>query len=749
MKKAILFCITFLFFVSQGITQITEAEDLWGNKIDFDGLIQSGKTILIQPVSPANCGYCLIDGYFVETNYFGNNRKYGGENFYQCLFNPQLDIYSYTKHYRDSETPVLTYPVALHEFHQDGFPVILAFRSGKQILALPDGSLWPYDKQFQKLKKILWKSKETPFVPTSDMHFATRNIDENSNGTARVIIPDGDTAGFRIHNVFMKKFKNGEARYLSRITEEDKNCHLFFDGKFTSGLSGLFGNTSTPVTFDGDSVLVMDNYRFPLDDIGLTACFPNPYNPQRYVILSIRGENVKRRYYENSVDYVLYRNADSGSGNKVLAHGFFGKIAGKPWFFTDSLASLSPELKSFCAGVCKIPLKRPIIRHERKPGSPVVTENPTGITYTFGEKGCRFPATTTGNDGTLWIAWEEGGDILLTSLNQQGKQIMTTAECDNSDSYLPLLAASGNQVWIFYLNNRDGFYRLVGRSFDGIRFSDEILISDREPFDVFSADVNSDRRDNVVLAWAVWKANNRFLYTRTIRNNSPEPISPVKTLLSKGMGGYTDAWSPSLSLDGNGTVWGAWNQHYPSTLGVCAGTLSGESVSVTRLEEDMDNNENGGYPSTLTEKSGRRWIFYESFGWDVLNGESQKIRAVFSDPSSGKWSLPAILTADTALMMNQTPVCALMPDGRIVVVWSGRVLKPGNNWGLYLSWYDGAKWSLPKRITGNESASRAPKIVSGEDGTLWITYHSGIGTMMKVNVLKTNLDKIFGDAKKQ
>lgn len=47
------------------------AEDLWGNKINLSKYDKG--VVLIHPFSPADCGYCLIDGEFVKENYFKNN----------------------------------------------------------------------------------------------------------------------------------------------------------------------------------------------------------------------------------------------------------------------------------------------------------------------------------------------------------------------------------------------------------------------------------------------------------------------------------------------------------------------------------------------------------------------------------------------------------------------------------------------------------------------------------------------------
>lgn len=745
MKKTLILLTFSIALTLYGNCQGIVAEDLWGNKIEFEKLISAEKTIIIQPVSPANCGYCLIDGYFVEKNYFENNLKNGGQNFYQCLFNPQLDVFAYTKHYRDFKTTVLTYPPSLHEFHLDGFPTLLAFRSGEQIIKLPEGSLWPYAGQYQKLKKILWENHDPQLIPVSDIHFAMSNIFENSNMTARVIVPGGDSVRYKRYENFLKRGSNGYVRYFDQLSDEDKLCHLYFEGKFTRELYRLLKNTGIPLRFVGDSVLGIGNYRLPLDSIGVSACFPNPFNLQTYFILNVQGQHVQRRYYENYVDFTIYKDSDTASGSDVLIHGFFAKYPGKSWIFADSLFFTSPDLKKYCAGVCRIPRAIPSIRHEKKIESPVIRSDSLGTHYTLGNNGSRFPSASIDEEGIVWIAWDEGGDILLNSVNRPGKQFRSSVECDNSDSYLPLLATTGNLVWIFYLNNRDGFYRLVGKSFDRIRLSDEILISDCEPFDVFSADVTGDKRGNVVLAWSVWKANNRYLFSRAIKNKSLEPIKPIKTLQSKGMGDYTNAWYPSLSVDENHRVWGAWNQHYPATLGVCAGNLDGDAVSVTRLEDDMDRSENGGYPNALTDQSGKRWIFYESSGWDILNDQSQKIKASGFDSETGKWSLPVILTMDTITQMNQTPASAVDSTGKIWVVWSGRGATPDKNWGLYISRFNGLFWSFPKLITDDNISSRAPKIVIGKDGTIWIAYHSGTGEEMKIKVLKTSQDKLFPD----
>ncbi len=164
------------------------AEDLWGSKIELSDYTK-GLT-LIQPFSPSNCGYCLKDGRFIRENYFRNNEGMG-HNFLQCLFNPQLDIYAFIKHYRES-TPVLTFPPALHQYHLDGFPSMIAARDGSLIYS---GHLFPYEEIFRSLRSVLWPGKAVPMTPTSALAMAATLISNNFAGLAIKVYSDGDEAG--------------------------------------------------------------------------------------------------------------------------------------------------------------------------------------------------------------------------------------------------------------------------------------------------------------------------------------------------------------------------------------------------------------------------------------------------------------------------------------------------------------------------------------------------------------------------
>jgi len=104
---------------------VEKAEDIWGNEVDLAG---GNGLVVINPFSTSNCGYCLIDGDFVRENYCKRTIKYGGKFYYMCLFNPQIDIYSFMKHYR-KHAPVLNYPPSLHSIHRDSFPMAIVLKN--------------------------------------------------------------------------------------------------------------------------------------------------------------------------------------------------------------------------------------------------------------------------------------------------------------------------------------------------------------------------------------------------------------------------------------------------------------------------------------------------------------------------------------------------------------------------------------------------------------------------------------------
>jgi hypothetical protein len=711
---------------------VKTAEDLWGNRIGFDSLIHTSGNTVIQPFSPSNCGYCMMDGWFIEKNYFENNRLKGGVNFTQCLFNPQLDIYAFTRHYRDTLTPVLTYPPELHQYHQDGFPVILAFRDGRQVIKLPEGLLAPYDSSFEQLKMTLWNDTSIRFTPVSDLHFATRIIYENMNYSAICVLADGNKTGFDANNEFAARARCYQVKYLSQLTNEDLERDIIFEGRFNHDICKYIAAGNSPFRIVGDSVLCIGDYRLGMDTIGICACIPNPMVPSKYMVVNIRGMKVKKGFFDNSVDFTIYRFDSIANVAKVLVHGFFDKSSGDAWSFSDSLCISNLAQGKNCIRTCKLPETRFLPEHDVTFAKPGYKRTKEGEEFTYGNGSCRFPAITADDKGTAWVCWEENGDILLSSVDRKNPTRIAV-EHDKSYSYNPLVTFAGGKLWVFYLNDRDGFYRLYARCAEGSALSEPVLCSEILPCDAVTPSVVSTP-DGIVVAWTYWKSNFRFPFYRVIKNGVPGEVHGIAVAKSRFIEGYTNAWFTRLAVGPDGKAWGAWNQHYPAILGVCSGNLAEEAISVTRITDNMDDGEYGGYPCPVNDGKGRGWVFWESCPWDVLEGGTQKICYSTCDSDTGIWAASMPLPMPANVYMNQTPGAALLSDGRIMVVWSGRT--KNDDWALYYSCRENDLWSAPVKLTTGNEPARSPGIVADRESGAWITCHNGVGKNMKVKVIR-------------
>ena len=434
------------------------------------------------------------------------------------------------------------------------------------------------------------------------------------------------------------------------------------------------------------------------------------------------------------MDYVVYTDGDQGSSSKTLVHGYFHKPVDEGWVFSDSLSFPCSDLAKFCTGICRAPAKAKAIEHPCD--LPAVESKRTifGKRYTLGNSPGRFPSISIGDDTLYRVAWEAAGDIMVALDRPGGVPLQFAVEHDQSDSYDPQLLADGNNTWVFYLNNRDGFYRLYGKRFDGKQLSDELLFSAKEPADAMTPAVVKIAENDFILAWSVWKANFRYLFRREIKDGIMDSIRLIKTMPSKDLEGYTNAWYPTLAAGTDKRVWGAWNQHYPATLGVCAGDLTSLVTSVTRLAEKMDDSENGGYPSILVDEKNCPWVFTESFAWDMLADKAQQINAYRYDATTKQWTLPEKISVDTLTFYNQTPTAVRDRNGLLWVAWSARKRGDHGTWGIYISRQDGSSWAIPRLISDPSVCSRAPHLAAGGKNGLWVVYHEGTGNNMKIGL---------------
>ena len=734
MKKAFLLTVvTVILLASTDIKQEDNgksndliAEDLWGEKINFSQTIADEKPTVIVPFSSSNCGYCMLDGYFAEENYIKTNEAFGGSSFHMCLFNPQLDIYAFQKHYK-WQSKILTYPPKMNEFHETGFPSVLAFRNGKQVIH----DFYNYSK-FDTLNNILWNG-EMKITLTSDIKMASAICYENETTAAVLVFPKGMKIPEETIDMGLE-WDSYICKNIDSLSPEDLSKHLVFNSNYSYyEIAELFKNKDMPVKFENEKILI-GNYSFDYSRTGISFICPNPFNPEKYLSMTIWNGNRIYRYI-HYLDYIVFQSENGKSTG--LLYGHFDKSKKNKWEFSEERSFSGTDKIELCGKQCAVPQKKNFKENNTGEIGHSFEENEYGTLFTLGNKNCKFPSMVADKSGNIWTTWEENGDINLSCINADNNKIsFYKIESNASDSYNPKLAFSDEKVWVFYLNDKKHYYRLYAKTFDGLRVSDEIQISPSEPNDIVLPAVCSDKNGEITIVWSDWIANYRLLKTCKINNGAISGISDIKTCPPTYISDYTNAWYASICYDNTCQVWGAWNQHYPAIMGVYGGKLSDTAQTITQPSKLMDDRENGGYPCIFTDGS-KIYTVWESDGWDVTDDIRQKIKFSFFDDKTGKWSIGEQISLDEQTLLCQTPSGLVDKNGTLWVAYSGRPEGKNSVWGIYLSYKkQNSRWSKPVLISKINIHARHPEIKSDSNGNLWVSWHIGSGKNMKINVLK-------------
>ncbi|MBN3036739.1 MAG: hypothetical protein JW861_14230 [Bacteroidales bacterium] len=704
-----------------------QAEDLWGNPLRLDRAIGSEVPTVIIPFSTSNCGYCLQDGLFTEENYIRNNEQAGGHSFHMCLFNSQMDIYTFQKHFGWT-SPILTHPPALHQYHEDGFPTLLAFRNGNQLIK----EFYNYAK-YDTLKGLLWDN-QVRLHPAGPLQMATRMIYENESFDAVMIFPPGREIPDE-ETVHGRKWSAYTCIHADRMTEEDVQKHLFLrSGPDVGWLKSFFAGMEIPLTFDSGTFRIGE-YHFRTDSTAFYGWFPSPFHPEKYIVLSISSDYARNRRQNNYLDYLVY-TGNSPESARWLLYGHYAKSPGGQIIFSAGRSFSEVDPETYCERRCLPPGPKQIRMLETPDVTVAHSREGHRETWTLGNGKCRFPDIAAGDGGLCRVVWEEDGNILTARVVSGRKPMVYFAEHDDRDSYHPKVVADGNDDRIIYLSRMEGYYRLCYRSFDGSRFTDEVTLTGKMPVDVVTPEAAGDGRSHVTVAWCEWKANYRYLYYATLGNGIAGKAHEIFVAPPVYIDEYTNAWCPSLAYASDGAVWSAWNQHYPAGFGVFGGPLSDTALPVTRTAEKMDDRENGLYPDIFTDGT-KMYVVWESSAWEVYySGAQQEIKISEFDHEYHRWAPGRVITLPGVTQLNQTPAGVCDPEGNKYVVWSGRSITERTPWGIYLTVEKDGQWSDPELISRHGENARHPKITISADDHLWISWHSGTGTDMKVRLVR-------------
>jgi len=352
-------------------------------------------------------------------------------------------------------------------------------------------------------------------------------------------------------------------------------------------------------------------------------------------------------------------------------------------------------------------------------------EEKDGIqSWIVGEAPSRFPLILGNKDGGCWATWEQTGNVILAKIEPGEKPEFIPVEMDTADSYDPKLAGDGKNIWVFFLCNSSGFYRLYGVYYDGATVSRPVLIDQPGPFHSQTPAAIGDHSGTITVYWAEKKANQRFMKSRRITDGILGNIEDVELTSSGLEGGYSNGWYPSLHVADDNTVWAVWNQHYPHTIGVHAARMGGEALTVYN---------GGGYPSISTDADGIPWVVWRSGWFEEEYHYKQLVYSSRFDAAARQWSLPEAVGRPEMTVLNDTPQLLRDDKGVLRVCWSGRK-NDDAPWDVYLSSRREGKWTTQEMISTGADNARAPVITSGPNGDVWVAWHEGTGSNMRIKI---------------
>jgi len=683
----------------------SEATDLWGVRHD----LRSPDWVLIDFVHSAGCGYCVLNSHEYAENFGEGLAEVGVQTFGVDILEEQRDLIDFIKHHH-IDYPILTEPDPLWT-GCPGLPGQALFHRGRRLYAASQTLTHrAYDAVRAHLKGV------RPFRPGGPLKKAFNCVNEDEK--ALVVFGDETDVDPREYFSGLREIRF-QTKYAREVTAEDLRRHnLYVIGNV--GENRLLRELSERVPFKVQaSAIAFGDTMLTGDDLGLEFCWPNPWNPERYLIVRTGTGPFRRGFvYDGSQDFVIARWDGPRAGYRPLARGIFQKHDGA-WSLPKRAIQWerveSPIARAFhtdCGpGGCPMPEIGDGSR--RTPARDAASEWAIEVKPMIVGEG-RFPALASAGPDRCWVAWDHPAQGIFVG-EITGDACSSQRITGATDAFKATLCpGSSGGCWVAWSERIDDAYQIIAAHIgdEAQRWS----ISQRRNLDHHSPWLAQGDDGTIWLAWNTWVANGRRPHYRTWRDGDWSAVARVPECGESGF-----AWYHSGCPAKDGVAY-AWMQHYPKPTGIYAAWASD-----ARWSEPVEVCGGGRYPSIAATEN-ETWLV-----WQMREGfsppEPVPWSIYVSRHQGDGWTAPEPLPGCRA-GRNSTPVVAVDAEGRAWVAWSH---KDGEHWQMLCSVHDASGWRGPVVVSDSECDARSPAI-SASGSSVWVAWHQGIGEVQDVVV---------------
>lgn len=173
-------------------------------------------------------------------------------------------------------------------------------------------------------------------------------------------------------------------------------------------------------------------------------------------------------------------------------------------------------------------------------------------------------------------------------------------------------------------------------------------------------------------------------------------------------------YSPRGIADEKGAIWAFWVSTEEDTNAIFSCRLKGSLLSAPlRVHESRSSPQL--MPSVCLDEEGRLWT-----AWSGYDGNDYEI--YLSTWNGSRWS-PALQVTDNIGLMDVSPCLALSPTGRLVLVWS----QAGEESRIVLCARQGSRWSPEVPVSQGNGFNRTPRVETSAThlGIAWENMEEG------------------------